>query len=382
MTAWRRFANAIAVAGLAGCAATVAPTSPPPQASHGPSASLSDVVPAPETGPWVRIAIDDPSQSLQLSAASIVGSGFVVVGASGGAGEVPRAFSTVDGATWTEETISGRFSAPTRLLPWGDRLVGIGSGETSLCAHPYAMSTWVRSADAIWAEAPFDKVFCDNGGDIVVLDGRLWLAGSVRDLPQLMTSDDGLHWTSHAGELHGRFPWAAAVDDSGLWVFARDDGGRTTALHRRDGTTFDEIPLAAPGGQAIDVIAATTIRGEVNVLVAAGDAIGWLRPDQAGGWIQTRVGGMPPQALGRLAPFGPGVLFIGQDHDGHSVALTSADGVTWSPIPLPAELTGEFAVRDIVVGNGRAVLVAQILAPDGSGLVGALWTAPAGVAAP
>ena len=76
---------------------------------------------------WTLAGIGDDSAATQLGAVVAVADGFVATGSRGQAGEVPVAFHSVDGSTWTSEAIPGRFASPSRLLAWGERVFGIGN---------------------------------------------------------------------------------------------------------------------------------------------------------------------------------------------------------------------------------------------------------------
>lgn len=358
------------------------PSADPATPAFRPSPSGPAATDRDPSAAWTLAGIGDDSAATQLHAVVAVADGFVATGSRGQAGEVPVAFHSVDGSTWTPEPIPGRFGSPSRLLAWGERVFGIGNGETDRCAHPSAMDTWVRSADGTWAEAPFDPLFCDSGGVPVVLDGRIWIAGAVRDIPALMVSDDGLAWTDKRALLGDLYPNDAIVDGSGLWVLARDAAGGSVALHSRDGTAFERRPITTAAGLPVDVLAAVVLDAAPLLLVTKDGAVGTLRPDDAGGWREAPARGLPPRNLTAVLPIEGHLVALGSDVNGQPFAFTSADGSSWAPMPLPAEVGPGSTLFGLAVTNGVAVLVGQIESPDGSGAVGAIWTGSPALLAP
>ena len=381
-----RLAGLVVVAILGGCVSEpVESPSPTPTPTPSAAASLRPVAStiAVADAVWTLAGLGNDRVSLQLSAVVAVSDGFVATGSRGQAGEQPAAFHSPDGATWTEEGISARNGSPDGLLAWGDRVLAIGDGETGReCAHPFAIDTWVRTADATWTEAPFDRVFCDNGGRLVVQGDRAWLAGSVRDIPSLLETSDGLTWTRRTDRLGGLYPRDAAVDAAGLWVFASDLAGGSVALVSRDGTRFERRPIVTAAGQPADVLAAAVLGGEVVVIVTAGDAVGVLRPLADGGWSEVQAAGLPARNIASIETLDGHLLALGSDDDGLPLAFASGDGTKWVPIPLPAEAGAGTTLNGVAVRNGVAVLVGQVPALDGSGAVGAVWTGPAALLEP
>ncbi|HUQ78729.1 MAG TPA: hypothetical protein VM427_07680 [Patescibacteria group bacterium] len=359
-----------------------APSADPAAPAVRPSPSGPIATSRDPSAAWSLAGIGDDSAATQLHAVVAVADGFVATGSRGQAGEVPVAFHSVDGSTWTAEAISGRFGSPSRLLAWDERVLGIGNGETDRCAHPYAMDTWVRSADGTWAEAPFDRLFCDNGGVPVVLDGRIWIAGAVRDIPALMVSDDGLVWTNKRDRLGDLYPTDAIVDGSGLWILARDAAGGSVALHSRDGTAFERRPVTTAAGLPVDVLAGVVLDGAPLLLVTRDGILGTLRPDDAGGWRDAPATGLPPRSVAAVLPIEGHLVALGSDDNGLPLAFTSADGSSWAPIPLPAGAGPGTTLFGLAVANRLAVLVGQIESPDGSGAVGAIWTGSPALLAP
>jgi hypothetical protein len=382
-----------AIATAAGCA-PLRPSPSVPRASSSSSAPSASASPTGAiAGPsasvdradagWTLAGAGDLQDAVQFSAIVAVPDGFVMTGSRGGAGQVPVALHSVDGTTWTSEPIEGRFGGPSGLLAWGDRVLGIGAGEGSPeCAHPFAMDAWVRSAAGTWTQAPFDPVFCDNGGTVVAQGARVWLAGAVRDIPSLMETADGLRWTSRSDRLAGLYPRAAAVDGRGLWVFASDLAGGSVALSTPDGRSFERRPVTTGGGQPVDVLAAPVLDGEVRLIVTSGDAVGVLRSLADGSWQEDRSSGLPARGIAAILAVGGQLVALGSDDEGLPLAFTAADGTAWAPIPLPQEAGAGTTLNGLAVRGGVAVLVGQVASPAGSGAVGAVWTASAAILGP
>ena len=328
----------------------------------------------------------DPSSATQFASVAAVSDGFVVVGSTGQAGENPVAVHSADGATWTAEEITGRAGmSPRFIAAWADRLLVTGGGESSRCAHPGGeMDVWLRAADGTWTEAPFDPVFCAGGPALpVVHDGRAWLIGSgVADVPFLMDSEDGLAWTDHRERLGDVFVQSAISTSGDIWVDARAPDGSALILRSSDGARFAKMPLVAASGKPVDVIAAVAFRDRAVLLVTDGSATSTFTSDGSGGWREAETSGLPQTELVSVQVVDDHLVALGSSDNKPQRAWSSADGSSWASMELPGEVARAATVGGMAVAHGTAVLVGQVEAPDGSVVVGAIWTAPSSVLAP
>ena len=150
-----------------------------------------------------------------------------------------------------------------------------------------------------------------------------------------------------------------------------------------------EKPVPLPGLAEGSIIGnPVVLDGEIAVFVGdPSGAIGVLRPDGSGGWKSEQTSGLTRDTLARIVAVGDGLVALGGDQSG-AKAWTSADGVTWRPLELPAEVTAsgpDAALNGAAVLNGRAYLVGQMARTDGGtsgGAIGALWSGPASLLTP
>jgi hypothetical protein len=334
---------------------------------------------------WTLAGFGDRASSTQVRSVIDVSDGFVAVGSAGQAGEVARAWRSTDGRSWEAETITGRGTAPARLVRWGDRLIALGRGQSARCAHPGELDVWVREPDGIWTEAPFDPLFCAGGRPtLVVLDDRPWLVGDGSgDVPILMDSADGLSWADHRDRVGDDFLWDAAVDRSGLWVIARSLAGDDwLVLHSRDGAAWTTEALQPAGARIAEVLATAVVDDRLVLLASADPGIVRLTPVDAGGWDVREVTGLPGPNLASVVRAGGALVAIAARDDGSNDLWASSDGIAWRPVARPAEAGPGSTLLDVAVHDGLAVLVGQVEAPGGTGAIGAVWSAPATILAP
>jgi hypothetical protein len=382
---------------LCGCVANPVPSGPPGvTAIPSAAASIAATRPTPSAGgpsveppgaAWTFIGQGDHAASTQYRSVVAMADGFVVIGSAGQAGEVAVALHSTDGQTWTTDQISGRGTSPTQVIPWGDRTIAVGGGQTRRCAHPGSeIDTWVRAADGTWAEAPFAPVLCSGGETAMplVLGGVPWLTGEgTGDVSFLLESDDGRSWTDRPDRIPDDvYLGGAAVDRTGMWLAGRsvtDD--HAVFLASPDGSRFRQIALRDASGAALDAITTVTLGDQLVVLAKAveNDRIVRLTPRGADGWSEVAVTGFPlADVTGIQATGGPLVAFTGHDA-GLPGIRASGDGAAWHEVPVPSEITVGAWPTSIAVRNGVAVLVGQLEQPDGNGLIGAIWTAPASI---
>ena len=311
--------------------------------------------------------------------------GFLVAGGGGPVGTTPIVLNSIDGQTWSSESIKGSFASPSGLLTVGARVFAVGGGQTSKCAHPSALTTWARDFIGTWSEAPFDNAFCNGPGNTTLFefDRHVVLAGSgVGDQSFYLTSEDGLHWTDTGPNPFGDiYPQAILAFDRDLWIFGSAPIGTPVVVHRTAGMPFGR-PVALPDLRSdASIRAAVWLDGGPLVVVSSGPAIGIVRPDGAGSWATVRAAGLPADQVSWIRVVNDHLVALGGTEAGVPEAWTSADGSDWKPVSLPEE-AGPGTSLTAVTAGGRAVLVGQVEAANGAGAIGAIWTGPAGLLAP
>jgi hypothetical protein len=375
----------LAVASIVLATACTGPTPTPTVASSLgaklPASPIATPMPilSQTAGGWTLAAVGDAAPFTQFTAVTSVEDGFVVVGSSGSAADRPIAAHSADGTTWTSESIDGSGIVPSTLIDWRTDLLAVGAGETSRCAHPFGMATWVRSSAGIWSAPSLDQDLCAGGGpSAVVLGGRAWLVGDgTADVPYLMDTNDGIEWTDHRQRVGNEvFIDRAVAADDGLWIVGRAGDEHPVALHSRDGTKFTTEALVDDAGRPIEVVAPLTVRGTLALLAARGDAIGLLTRTATGGWTEAQVVGLPRVGLSGVGLVGSTFVAFGSDELKPPGWWSSNDGIRWQAIPRPDEADVTSPMLGVAVGHGLAVAVGRVPLPDGSGLVGAIWTGP------
>ena len=390
----------VACVALVGCGpseATVAPaaTATPSPASTAvaaasPSASASAT---PVTSPsadltWKLVDLPDSDGVGAITDVVALPSAVVATAAGGVAGDHGIAWSSADdGATWTSEALPGTTHAMGHSVAWGDRVLTLGEGDGD-CAHPAVTGIWVRDAAGTWAAAPFDPLLCAGGiaqaataGDKAVILGT-----GAGDVAFAWSSADGLKWTDRSAPFEGRLPQGVAADDSGFIAFGVGPSGPPWSARSADGTTWEK-PVPLPGLAEGSIIGnPVVLDGEIAVFVGdPSGAIGVLRPDGNGGWKSEQTSGLTRDTLSRIVSVGDGLVAFGGDQTG-AKAWTSADGVTWRPLELPAEATDsgpDAALNGAAIVDGRAYLVGQVAGSGAAGgAVGALWSGPASLLTP
>jgi hypothetical protein len=211
----------------------------------------------------------------------------------------------------------------------------------------------------------------------VIHRDRAWLIGSgVADVPFALGSDDGLAWTDHGDRLGDVFVQTALSAAGDLWVVARDLAGSPLILRSRDGLAFARKPLVAGAAGRVEVIASVVIRDRITLLVTDGGATGLLTADGRGAWTEATTTGLPVRDLRSVQVVDGFLVALGATDSRPQEAWSSADGVAWRPIALPGATEPGGLVSGIAAADGTAVLVGQVEAPDGSVVVGAIWTGP------
>jgi hypothetical protein len=306
----------------------------------------------------------------------------VAVGGSGGIGSA-RAWRSVDGGvTWIAEPLPRSTPAVTTLVPWGERLLAVGTG-TADCPHPEAVEVALRSAAGDWTAAPFDQLFCGGGTAYAAGSGThaVIVGASAGDVPFAWSATDGLHWIDHSSGFGDRIPAGVGTDMSGFIVIGTDPAGPSPWEARSvDGATWT-APRAMTG-----VSGATIIGGPLNIdgsvavfLGGSGGAVGIARTDGSGQWHSELCKGLDAATVSRIVSAGDGLVALGGDEHGPK-AWVSSNGVSWRALALPGEAIAsgsDAVVTGVAASDGRAYLSGQILDPTGANGIGALWSGPA-----
>ncbi|MGZ8515687.1 MAG: hypothetical protein ACXWXA_11680, partial [Candidatus Limnocylindrales bacterium] len=324
---------------------------------------------------WQLITDGDAGSAASFSAVIATTGGFLAAG-WGPFGNSPVVLDSSDGRTWTAAAIEARSGGPAVLVPWGEKVLGFAGDEEGRCAHPSAIETWVRDVNGVWAEAPFDPLFCAGAGNgsLLVHAGHPLLIGAGNgDVPYDLTSDDGLHWVDHPHAFGDNFyPQAVASDGAWVWLFGSADDGSPVVTRSADGVTWEPpSPLAVIGRDGA-VQSAVVVDGRLKVFaISAAGTLGVLEPAVGGGWVSAPTDGIRGDQLARVQVVDHHLLATGADENGVPLAWVSADGTTWSPMRMPAEAGNEASLTGVAVANGVAILVGQVVI-DGRG-VGAIW---------
>ncbi len=363
-------------------------TATPRPAGPTPSAAVATSSPAEAT--WTLVALPDAAAVGTIADVAALPGLVVANGASGQAGEVGVAWVSADhGATWTSEPEPAAARAAARLVPWGDKVLAVGTGDgAGNCAHPSAIQVAVRAATGGWTAAPFDQLVCAGGTALAATSGAhaAIVGAGTGDVPYAWSSLDGLHWTDRSAVFADRYPQGIAVDAAGFVAFGNDLATQALWVSRSaDGASW-ENPTPLPGLATTSIVGNPVVmEGIVAVFVAdRAGAVGIVQPDSAGAWQSRAVTGLDSATLTGIEAVEGGLVAHGGDAAGPK-AWVSADGVTWRPLALPPEAIASGAganLTGVAVADGRAYLVGQIVAPAGDRGIGALWTGPASLLAP
>lgn len=334
-------------------------------ASGSPSAATLDgwtLVDVPEPGTWYADIAATPSL-------------LAVVGTTGPAGQAPLAWTSADGEVWSVEHLGADGPTPQTAVAWGDRLLVVGAGQSSRCAHPAALDSWLRDADGRWSEAPWDELFCVGGTSAVAVaaDHVLRVGSGTGDVPFLWGSRDGLRWTASPIGFGAGAPQAAATIAGTDLVFGTRPGGAWVS-RSTDGLTWS--PLTSLGtSPTADVIAAVPLGGRLAVVLRdSTGAVGTLSTADGQTWTSAPAVGLEGRSVAKVVGAGDGLAAIGGDEAGPRLWI-SADGGTWRPVALPAEAgRATSTLTGATTYAGRAWLVGQM--EVGGHSVGAVWVGP------
>ena len=347
---------------------SVRPTLPPLPETPFPTGALD-----PALG-WQRIDLAGVAAPSDLSAIIVADGRFLVVGAGGKGAIQPIALSSPDGLSWLAEPIASAYGRPSLLTAVDERVVAVGAGETSRCAHPFAIDSWIRSPDGRWSEAPWNEGFCNglNQGVLLAWRGSAWLVASGSgDQPFDWASADGLEWAPR-GTVGGMLPTAAVVDGDALLAFGRDVAGAVAARRSSDGARWAIVAMAPVASESVP---ATFVRdGRLQAFLDDRGRIDVLTREPAGAVAIVRTTGMDGIAeAGTFADVGRRFVRLGHDPDQLPVGWSSVDGIAWTPIQLPDDSGPGTTLTGVAVLNGTAVLIGETTSADGASMVGAIW---------
>ncbi len=355
-------------------------SSPAPSPSLTAAPTEGSVAPVDPVGEWTRI---DPSgfAGFFIDVATTP-SGLVIAGWGGEAGEIPLSWDSPDGVTWQVDQLPGDGRVPGLLVPWGDRVVAVGLGQSNLCAHPAAIDTWLRGADGAWEEAPWDPIFCAGGTpSAAAAQDHILVAGiGTGDVPYLWVSKDGLRWTDIPLPRELGAPRAVASNGGpDVLMGRRLDGGIWVSISP-NGTTWS-IPAAFAAPPEADVMAVLPLEGGFVAMVRDGSgAVGAYRSDDGVTWEAAEATGLDANRVVRIVAVEGALVALGGDELGRPAMWVSADGTSWRAAAVPDDWgrTGRCAgsrsgrVGSYVVGQAEVDLEA----------IAGAWAGPAGMITP
>jgi hypothetical protein len=366
----RGFAAALVLTAVAGCG--TAPTNAPSSnQGESPAPSLPDI------GGWREAQVPAADGVGGYTTVVAIPSGFVVAGGT----DRPFAWSSPDGESWRAEEIPGDARLPVTSIPWGDRVLALGSGEFAPgCGHPAAIGAWVRDSTGTWSQAPFQQLFCAGGvvsaaaiGDLAVV-----VVAGNGEVPYSWTSSDGLHWTDHPGAFEpGRLPRAVTATVGGFVASGSSDRGPWVASSV-DGALWSE-PAGLPGPAFAAPLGMSVAGGTLTILLQSGESVGVAWSADGREWNAQPVAGLVASRINRIEAIEDGLVAIGNDARGPALWV-SADGRSWRPMETAGMVPGA-SVTDVAVGHGRAVLLGGIEPDDGRPRIAA-WVGPASLLAP
>ncbi|HLO34504.1 MAG TPA: hypothetical protein VK194_00415, partial [Candidatus Deferrimicrobium sp.] len=270
--------------------------------------------------------------------------------------------------------------APTRVVPWGDRVLAVGVGDAP-CAHPQGDGMWVRAAGGTWTEAPFDQLFCTGGTfDVAATAARAVIAGtSTGETAYVWASDDGLRWTDRSQPFEGFAPQAVTAVGDGFVAFGRGSTGVWVSVSS-DGSSWGSPQVTVPLNDT-SVVAAVTLDGRPLAIVRTTQGQVGLLELADGAWTSRAATGLDANGLVRVVATGDGLVALG-DRTGGAGAWVSVDGVAWRAIELPDRLHATGAnVAGAAIDGERAAIVGNVPLPDGTSM-GSIWTGPSSLLAP
>jgi hypothetical protein len=297
-------------------------------------------------------------------------------------GSQPVAWWSPDGSNWHPARIEGTyyglpvpatgfgpiFEIQDELLAFMDVGPGTGWSGTALLQSLDGGRTW-RWADAsISTRAIIADVAVGGPGFVAV--GRL--PDAARGRPVVLTSQDGLNWTSgreairfEGGLQFGGF--TAVASNGGLLVAVgrtrTEIDAPTAALFwtSTDGLTWAPQPTHPDNADAVEDV---TSFGGGFVAVGAHDGgpAAWWSPDGAS-WtaVEMPLAGGARSAVS-VADVEGGLLAVGDSSD-HAVAWRSADGIHWEPAGLLTR--GSATARSVIATSSGILVIGDSHAPAG-----------------
>jgi hypothetical protein len=351
---------------VGGCSSLVPATTPVAPALASPSEAAG--------GEWQRL--DLPNGDASYNAIAATEHDVVIVGGRAG-GAV--AWASHDGGAWTIEVPPGDAFAAT-VVAWGDRLIVVGATPTNRCAHPSATFIWVRSADARWTPAPFDRIFCTGDASTpAVAGGRLAMLGTgTADLPFAWFSDDGLKWVNSPmrQNLYPRFVTSAGGGfasigtflDDGWWI-GRSDGRSAWAFAPIANVPRDAIATGLAERGAGLIAWFTTSDGDFRVLTS----------ETGFEWQPAEVRGLTGAVPGHVIRTRGGYVALAEMPDARPGMFVSGDGITWRAVSGPIDGSpGNYV--SLAISGERAILMGDVrVGEEGTPTV---WTGPASLFEP
>jgi hypothetical protein len=237
-----------------------------------------------------------------------------------------------------------------RAVEFGPGLLALGS-----CAHTTSPSLiWVSPDGHIWQVSAPKALAHADVYSLLAADGLVVATGQDTTngfAAASWASHDGLSWTRSTGDLGcgvmsqvarlgsefvafgNKTPDAPEVDvPPGVCEWVSPDGIAWQPVALPDKTFPASAGISSIAAGAGGLVAVGSVAGPTQSAAAA-----WSSPD---GRAWTRLAtGIPAGwiSLDVVLPGGPGYVALGTDGSGNSVLATSADGLAWTPTPVPEQ---------------------------------------------
>jgi hypothetical protein len=220
--------------------------------------------------------------------------------------------------TWTSRTSAGpaTFDRDWFSVAYGNGLwVAVANNGTNRVITSPDGITWTSRT------TPLDTN--DNYWQSVAYGNGLWVAVAWYGIDRVMTSPDGIAWTIRTSANDN--PWQSVAYGNGLWVAVSTDGTGNRVMTSPDGTTWTIRTSAADNSwQSVDygngLWVAVAMSGTNNRVMTSPDGITWTSRTSAAdyNWCSVAYGN------------GLWVAVSNYSSGGARNVMTSTDGTTWT----------------------------------------------------